>query len=449
MNTNHPSTSWWGQLPSTARWTFLTASGAWFFDCFDQQIFNLARGPAAKALAGSSLDATAVSAGAMAAFLVGWGIGGLFLGALGDKIGRARTLAVSVLLYALFTGLSAFAVGAYDFAAYRFLTGVGVGGVFGLAVALIADSTPSDIRPKALGTFQALSTVGNIGAGLVGLGLASIFTGVWYWKSLFLVGAIPALIFVVAAFYLKEPEAWLKARKEAKGIGFGSYSALLGDPRWSSRAWLALAICSAGILGLWGLGNFQPEIIGPVVKSHYQNLFPNLSAQELETKVNSVKSWALMLQNGGGFVGMLICSWGCRRFGRKTALATSLITSALGTMLLFKGLTSYAAIFWIIPLMGMATYAPFAAFAIVLPELFPIRLRSTGPSFAYNCGRFAAAGGVIGLFFLTRILRDVDHPEQTLENFRTAGFCMSFVPLLGLLALYFLPETKDAPLPEN
>lgn len=448
MTNNLTTGSFWSQLPRQARLTFVVASGAWFFDCFDAQIFNLARAPAAKALAAPGQDFTVVSTVSMAAFLVGWGIGGLFLGALGDRIGRARTLAFSVMIYSIFTGLSAFATGTYDFALFRFLTGIGVGGVFGLSVALIADSTPANIRPKALGAFQAISTIGNISAGLVGLGLATLITGDWYWKSLFIVGSLPAMIFVMGAFFLKEPESWVQARQKAKGVGFGSYSVLLKDPKWKSRAWLALAVCSAGIIGLWGLGNFQPEVIGPVIKTHYQALDSTITSKDLEAKANAVKSWALMLQNIGGFFGMLICSWGCLHFGRKKALATSLIASALGTMLLFKGLTSYYAIFWIIPLMGMATYAPFAAFAIVLPELFPIHLRSTGPSFAYNCGRFAAAGGVIGLFYLTRILKDVDHPEQTLENFRTAGFCMSFIPLIGLLALYFLPETKDAPLPE-
>ena len=104
-------------------------------------------------------------------FLIGWAFGGLFFGALGDRIGRARVLTLTILLYSLCTGSSCFSVGFWDFCAYRFLTGLGVGGVFGLAVALVADSVPDVTRAPALGMLQALSTVGNIIAGLLGMAI--------------------------------------------------------------------------------------------------------------------------------------------------------------------------------------------------------------------------------------------------------------------------------------
>ncbi len=104
--------------------------------------------------------------------MVGWATGGLIFGSVGDWFGRAKTLTLTVLLYSVFTGLSSFSTGWMDFAAYRFITGLGVGGVFGLAVALIADSLPSHARAGALGTLQALSAVGNISAGLAGMLIA-------------------------------------------------------------------------------------------------------------------------------------------------------------------------------------------------------------------------------------------------------------------------------------
>ena len=113
-------------------------------------------------------------------FVVGWATGGLIFGAVGDRMGRARALAITMLLYGLCTGLSGFSMGIADFYVYRFVTGLGVGGVFGLAVALCADSLPDDSRPRALGLLQALSAVGNIFAGVAAVILGWLgHAGAW------------------------------------------------------------------------------------------------------------------------------------------------------------------------------------------------------------------------------------------------------------------------------
>ena len=103
-------------------------------------------------------------------FLIGWGTGGLAFGVLGDRIGRAKTMLWTILLYSLFTGLSALSVGFWDFAFYRFLTGLGVGGEFAVGVALVAEVMPNTARPYALGLLQALSAVGNASAALINIG---------------------------------------------------------------------------------------------------------------------------------------------------------------------------------------------------------------------------------------------------------------------------------------
>src|SRR5262245_57410889 len=133
---------WWKDLTPYHWFVFAMASLAWLFDCLDQQLFTLARGSAMKALLPVGTDATTLKlygGYATAIFIAGWATGGLIFGAVGDRIGRARTLTITVLLYSVCTGLSAFATHFFDFACYRFITGLGVGGVFGLAVALVAD----------------------------------------------------------------------------------------------------------------------------------------------------------------------------------------------------------------------------------------------------------------------------------------------------------------------
>src|SRR5262245_47705757 len=134
--------AWFRQMQPYHWFVFIVASAAWFFDCLDQRIFSLARQPALTTLmppetTDKVLQATGKEVTAM--FLVGWGIGGLIFGALGDRHGRAKMLTVTVLIYSICTGLTFFSQTYWDFALFRFLTGVGVGGVFGLACSLIAE----------------------------------------------------------------------------------------------------------------------------------------------------------------------------------------------------------------------------------------------------------------------------------------------------------------------
>src|SRR5207237_3800771 len=124
-------------------------------------------------------------------FLIGWGTGGLLFGVLGDLIGRARSMVLTILLYSAFTGLSALSVGFWDFSFYRFLTGLGVGGQFAVGVSLVAEVMPDRARSSAIGMLQALSAVGNISAALFGIGLAfmgraKMIEGAQSWRYMFL-----------------------------------------------------------------------------------------------------------------------------------------------------------------------------------------------------------------------------------------------------------------------
>jgi MFS family permease len=109
----------------------------WMFDTMAQQIFSLARKPAIHDLMGARAT-DAMGAYATSVLMVGWATGGVVFGILGDRIGRVRTMVWTILCYTLFTGLSMFATGIWDFNAYRFLCGLGVGGQFSVGVALVA-----------------------------------------------------------------------------------------------------------------------------------------------------------------------------------------------------------------------------------------------------------------------------------------------------------------------
>lgn len=452
-NTQTSASSWWAGLPTPARMAYAAAAGAWFFDCLDQQIFNLARKEAVDALVVAGQDPKAWAGYTTSMFLVGWGAGGLWLGSLGDKLGRARMLALCILLYAVFTGLSAFSFNTWDFTAYRFLTGLGVGGVFGLAVALISDVVIGPGRPRALGLFQALSTVGNAGAGVASLVvsemvLRKVLGPGWGWKTQFLVGALPALVLGLLMLKVPEPAVWREARDSGKlaAAKAGSYHALLCDAKWRKNALLGLALCSTGIIGLWGIGNFYYDIISKVIQDKF--IADGLPPAEVSAAVMHYKAYAIFVQNAGSFAGMFLFTRAAQKWGRKPAFAIGFICACAATMLVFKGLRTFSDIWWMVPLMGAALYSLFAGYSIYLPELFPSALRSTGASLCYNGGRFVAATAPFTLGVLTDFLGKGKAPAEKIEAFRTVGFWMCLILLCGLVILPFLPETKDKPLPE-
>ncbi|MDB6034540.1 MAG: nanT 1 [Verrucomicrobiales bacterium] len=444
---------WWKHLKSHHWFIFAMASLAWLFDCLDQQLFLLARGSAMKSLLPIGTDLRLYGGYATTIFVAGWATGGLIFGAVGDRIGRARTLALTVLLYSLCTGLSAFSTGWIDFAIYRFITGLGVGGVFGLAVALVADSLPDQARPGALGTLQALSAVGNITAGAISI-LLGQFEGSWFktgeaWKYMFMVGALPAFLCVFLQIRLKEPEKWVKAREEGRKTGaqFGSYASLFGDARWRRPALLGMMLCVAGVVGLWGIGFFSPELVSDVLDR-------SLKAQGLDAKAIAAQKtiWTgvnMIVQNLGAFFGMLTFTKAAQRYGRKPAFAFAFVAAFIVTFGYFRFFNSKSDI-WMSAVMGFFQLGLFAGFAIYLPELFPTRLRSTGTSFCYNVGRFIAASGPFTLGKLQASLAaGATSPAAKLQAFRSAACYLSAIFLVGLIALFFLHETKGRPMPED
>ncbi len=448
MSTASPSQPWWRSLTREHWFVFVVASLAWLFDCMDQQFFNLARDAAMEALTGKA-NAAVNASYSMSIFLVGWAVGGLTFGALGDRYGRAKILSTCVLLYSVFTGLSAFSTGFWDFCFYRFLTGLGVGGVFGLSVALVADTVPDHTRAPALGLLQSLSTWGNIAAGLIGMAIGLLAArkllplGLASWQVMFLVGAIPAFLCVFIIRKLKEPQKWVDARAEGakRGIKFGSYGNLLKHPKWSKHAWLGLVMCSAGIVGLWGIGNFHPRIVRSIIDAKLAA--QNLSADAMGSEKAYWASVGLLLQNIGGFIGMMTMAKLAQMKGRKFAFGTAILCSFGSTILVFTSLRTVTDIYWMIPLMGFGQLSVFAVYAIYLPELFPTSLRSTGTSFCYNFGRLVAATAPFTIGEITKRL------GGNIEGFRTAGTWVSLVLLTGLIVLPFLPETKDRPLPDE
>ncbi|MBN2581014.1 MAG: MFS transporter [Pirellulales bacterium] len=246
----------------------IVCTGGWMFDCFDQQLFNLARKTAITSLLGVEEGNPLVdqySTIATSALLIGWATGGIIFGILGDRIGRAKTIVFTLLMYSVFSGLSGYSPNLWIFLLLRFMAGLGVGGQFAIGVTLVSESVPAHTRTQALGMLQALSAVGNIAAGLVYLfAVQYVFrnSANEVWRYIFTVTVFPAVILVILVLrYLHEPEAWVKAHAERKSPGKkGGMTEMFTDPRWAKRATIGLLLAASGVLGLWAIGVFSNDL---------------------------------------------------------------------------------------------------------------------------------------------------------------------------------------------
>jgi MFS family permease len=425
---------WYRDLTGYHWWVLIVASLGWLFDTMDQRIFVLARAPAMNALlpAGTpAADVTWYSGVATAIFMVGWAVGGFYFGILGDRWGRAKTMMLTILMYSAFTGLSALSQHWWDFMIYRFLTGLGVGGEFAAGVTLVAEVMPDRARPHALGILQTLSAVGNI----TGSALSFVILPLG-WRWMFVVGILPALLVVAVFRKMREPEAWHRARAVAAATGqksMGSMTDLFRHPRWRRNTIIGLILAISGVVGLWGIGFWTPELIREALRS--------VPAEDRNWYV----SMGTLLQDVGAFLGIYTFTLVTVRTGRRPAFIVSFLLGLCATVMTFGWLREPSDIFWMIPILGFCNLGVFGGYSIYFPELYPTRLRSSGVGFCYNVGRIIAALGPFTLGGLTVLFSDAGFASP----FRAAAMTMASIYLVGVLTMPFAPETKDQPLPEE
>jgi len=511
LNSNGKPLKWYQGLSRYQWWVLIIASMGWMFDTMDQQFFNLGRSDAmrdvvhvdatalgaekladfpgdafgadelrglvdAKILSNQQAEKYLAESGAEPVpraqlveklgkelaklrtdkagddatmiFVMGWAIGGLFFGYVGDALGRAKTMAITILTYALFTGMNGLAQTEWQFDLLRFLTALGVGGEFAAGAALVAESMPDRSRPAALGTLQALSAFGNMTAAA----LAFVILPIAGWRWLFAVGALPGLVAVFVFLKLKEPEKWREARRKwlaerAAGVTkkASSYVGLLQDSRWRGRAIVGLLLGVVGVGGLWGVAFFTPELNALIARNYSE-----------DSKRRFISA-AFFLQQFGAFFGISAYTILSLRMGRKPAFAIFFVLAFVVVSYTFLAANTITEAYILAPLVGFVTLGPFGGYAIYFPELFPTRLRSTGVGFCYNVGRFLAAlvpsakarlkemflAGSLALPFLTSAQGNAE------LAIRYGSFVMIFVYLVGLVVLLFAPETKGQPLPED
>lgn len=514
---------WWTYMNGYHWYVFALAAMGWLFDTMDGMIFTASRPKTIEGLmpaamfVGQNLTPREIEAirtdhagYVTALFLLGWATGGLIFGVVGDRWGRAKTMALTIFIYAAFTGFSGLAQDWIQFGICRFLTGLGVGGEFAAGAALVAEVMPEKSRAQALGMLQSLSAVGNIMGALLFWYIEPMFG----WRWLYAVGAFPALLAVVVRAGLKEPEKWVAAKKAAAEAGssgakpnFGRMSEMFTIPLLRRNTFVGLGLAIAGVIGLWGAGFWSPELINKTLltvedadkeklvavmslpdtewtaalgklddsprakyvelvskslkpgekvsdkealasipsadrKARMQTVLQRAISPKEKTKVTAT---ALVLQQIGAFFGMFAFSLMAARFGRKPSFLIVFILGWMSVILTFYTFQEVGQIYYLWPILGFGTLAPFGGYALYFPELYPTRLRTTGTGFCYNVGRYFA---ILGPLTLAKLAGFLDGKFET-PGFRIAAILVSSSYFIGMVALIWAPETVNQPLPED
>jgi MFS family permease len=405
-----------------AQWKVLLAAFAgWLFDGFEMGLFPLVARPALTSMyeGAGGVDAFVGTwmGNITALFLLGAAAGGLVFGWLGDRIGRVRAMALSILMYSMFTGLGYFAQEPWHLGLFRFMAALGMGGEWSLGVALVMECWPDRWRPLLAGVIGAASNVGFVAVAVVGITI-KVTPDSWRW--MWLVGVLPAFLVFWILQYVPESERW----KASTSHGPSAPLREIFSRAYIKNTLLGIAFASIALIGTWGSVQWIPVWVDQMV---------GLSAPR-------DKAVIAMILALGAIVGCLLGSVVGGKVGRRPAFFLLCLMSLISCGYLYRAGLTYGLAFQVVTFVaGAATAAFYGWFPLFLPELFPTRIRATGQGVCFNTGRvFAAGGAILG----GRLVAFFD------GDYARMGAVITLVYLLGMVLIWFVPETKGKPLPE-
>lgn len=404
----------------------LIAYLGWVFDLMDVFLMVLVKDRAMAELLGPGASQREIGVWggwALGITLVGWSIGGLLFGMIADRWGRTRTMALTILIYSIFTGLTGLAQTPTQLLILRLIAALGIGGEWGAGASMIAEVFPKASRALAAGILQSAAGTGFFAAIL----LEYLVGG--NWRYAFFGGAIPAFLALVVRLGMHEPEVWVSAKAKIDPKRVGSLVAVFAEPELRRRLLLGTGLAIIGIFAYWGT-NFW-------VNSRFTEL---LRAQGAEPgSIASGVRRGLIVLNLGNMTGFLSFIPLTNRLGRRAAFAlfhAGAVISMPAAYLLSNDYTTGLILFFVA---GLFTSGIYSGYTIYFPELFPTRVRATGASFCYNVGRIVAAPGPVLMGWLTGALQNSVPAGQTIAY---AGAIMGCFYVLAFAFIPFLPETR-------
>ncbi len=366
----------------------LAAWLGWLFDGLDMHLYTLvATAFVAQLLVTSEADPEVGQKASIiqAAFLIGWALGGGIFGRVADLLGRSKTLILTILTYACFTGLSYFSTEWWHLMIFRFIAALGIGGEWAVGASLISETWPKKWRPWIAATLQSAVNLGILLACLAGA-LLEGHPPQW----IFLVGILPAFITLWIRRAVPETEEWTEARNDQPAPSILE----LFSPQVRSVTWRVMLICAVSLTAHWTFMFWQQSYIRALPE------VGNLKAAKDQATVMALL-WIMI----GSLIGNFVAGGLAKMMGFGKAIALMLLGYFIVMWFTFSrghSLDTTYALFTIIGLMQGC----FGLFTMCLPPLFPVLLRSTGAGFCYNIGRILSAAGVVFFGIFSKVQGD-------------------------------------------
>ena len=408
---------------------FWAAWSGWMLDGMGSVIYALVLAPAlTELLPNSGIAATPGQIGRIgsilfAAFLAGWGMSFIW-GPIGDRFGRARTLAATVIMYSVFTGAAAFSQDVWQLGIFRFLSGIGIGGQWALAGTYVAEAWPEDRRKMGAGYLQSGYYFGFFVAAALNFTIGAKYG----WRAMFLAGLFPVVVGLATLFSVKEPQRWKRHEAEARRA---HPLAELFSPQYRKRTIVNVTLLTVAIIGLWAGAIYEPTAIIQLARKAGMDAAGAARMSSLGTGILSI----------GTILGCIAVPVISERIGRRNTLALYFVIMAVTIPLAFgwafyleNGLWPFIAVLFFLGFGG----GNFAVFSLWLPEQYETRVRATAFAFATSFGRFIGAGVNFVLGAMVLQMGTLGTP--------IALTAVAFA--VGLLVVPLAPETRGSVLPD-
>jgi MFS family permease len=402
--------TWYKQGTPLERSTFWGCFAGWGLDALDVQMFTLAI-PAI--IAAYGIDHT--QAGAISGVtLVSSALGGWLAGALSDRIGRVRTLQITILWFASFTFLCAFAQSFPQLLVLKALQGFGFGGEWAAGAVLMAETIRSEHRGKAMGAVQSAWAVGWAGAVLLYAAAFSWLPSDTAWRVMFGVGLLPALLVLYVRRNLREPARIAPATTEPS-VSVWAQVAQVFQPRVIKTTVVGAILGTGAHGGYYAIMTWLPTFLS--------------------------KERHLSVLNTGGYLAVVIVAFWCGcmasaylldRIGRRRNIAFfafACIVTVLAYVMLPLSNTEMLMLGF--PLGFFAAGIP-ASLGALFNELYPADMRGTGVGFCYNFGRIASAGFPVLVGYMS----------HSMSLGAAIGIDAAIAYGLAMVAVLALPETR-------
>ncbi len=383
----------------------IAAQLGWMLDAMDFLLFTFALLPIREELALTKAQATLPITFA----LIARAIGGIVFGRLADRLGRVRAMTLSILLYSLATAGMATAQNLWQLVAWRIFVGFGMGGEWSAGSVLVAETWPARHRAKAMGLMQAGWAVGA----LLAAGISSLVLERYGWRTLFLIGAAPAVLAFFIRRNVEEPALWHEQKENP-----ARWSEIFRPPH-GRTVLLATMLAGSVLTAYWGVTSWLPGFLATPVAEGGAGLTLTTSAR-----------WLILLQVGA-FLGYISFGFIADKIGRRPAFTLFMIGATAVVPIFAFGARSAWTLLLVGPLVGYFAHGYFSLFGAMLSELFPTRLRATAQGFCYNAGRLMSALAPFGI--------GVAATKYGL-NFAIAADAVFFA--IGGILIWLLPETK-------